>query len=128
LNFGVAYSLLRWTHLDHAALALSTSVVAIGEALFLFERLRHRLGGVEGRYVIHQLTRICAASVLMGIPVAAVNLMLESHLPSSRAGYLCELAICMPLGLGLFAASSWLLGIEELSYVVNSVLRLRGKF
>jgi putative peptidoglycan lipid II flippase len=128
LNFGVAYSLLTWTRMGHAALALSTSVVAIGEALFLFERLRHKLGGVEGRYVIHRLSRICAASVLMGIPVAAVNLILESHLPASRAGYLFELAVCMPLGLLLFAASSWLLGIEELSYVTSSLLRLRGKF
>jgi hypothetical protein len=102
--------------------------VAIGEALFLFEMLRHKLGGVEGRYVIHRLSRICAASVLMGVPVAAVSLMLESHLPASRAGYIFELGVCMPLGLLLFAASSWLLGIEELSYVTSSLLRLRGKF
>ena len=128
LNFGVAYSLLRWTRMGHAALALSTSVVAIGEALFLFEMLRRKLGGVEGRYVIHRLTRICGASALMGIPVAAVSLIVEAHLPSSRAGYLCELAICLPLGLALFAASSWLLGIEELSYVTGMFLRLRAKF
>lgn len=128
LNFGVAYSLLRWTSMGHAALALSTSVVAIGEALFLFEMLRRKLGGVEGRYVIHRLSRICAASVLMGIPVAAVSLLLASHLPASRAGYILELGVCLPLGLGLFAASSWLLGIEELSYVTGMFLRLRAKF
>src|SRR6185437_15266027 len=124
----VAYSLLRWTSMGHAALALSTSVVAIGEALFLFEMLRRKLGGVEGRYVIHRLSRICAASVLMGIPVAAVSLLLASHLPASRAAYILELGVCLPLGLGLFAASSWLLGIEELSYVTGMFLRLRAKF
>ena len=128
LNFGVAYSLLRWSHLGHAALALSTSVVAIGEALFLFERLRRKLGGIEGRYVVHRLVRICFASVLMAIPVALANYWLSDHLAASRVGYLCEIAICLPLGLITFAGSSRLLGIEELEYVISMFLQLRAKF
>lgn len=128
LNFGIVYSLLRWTHLRQAALALSTSFVAIGEALFLFERLRRKLGGIEGRYVIHRLTRICVASLLMAIPVALANYWLSHHLSASRISYLCEIAICLPLGLLAFAGSSRLLGVEEFAYVSGLFLRLRAKF
>ncbi|HSU30953.1 MAG TPA: murein biosynthesis integral membrane protein MurJ [Bryobacteraceae bacterium] len=127
-NFGIAFALLRWLHFGHAALALSTSAVAILEALFLFERLRRKLGGLEGRFIVQSLGRVCLATALMAVPVAGANYWFGSHTAMSRLGYLSEIAVCLPVGLIVFAGSARLLGVEELSYVTGLFLRARAKF
>jgi putative peptidoglycan lipid II flippase len=127
-NFGIAFALLEWLHFGHAALALSTSAVAILEALFLFERLRRKLDGIEGRFIAGSLVRVCLASALMALPVAGANYWFSLHTATSRLSYLSELAICLPIGLVMFAASARLLGVEELSYVTSMLLRSRAKF
>ncbi len=127
-NFGIAFALLEWLHFGHAALALSTSTVAILEALFLFEQLRRKLGGIEGRYVVDRLKRISAASLLMALPVALAYFWLHRYLPPSRLSYLCEISVCLPIGLLVFAGASRLLGVEEIGYVAGLFLRTRAKF
>ncbi len=119
VNFGVAWLLLFVFHLGHAALALSTSVVAIVASLVLFERLRRRLGGIEGRYLMHGFTRIAAGSVLMALPVWAASFQMARWLGVSRWADLANLAVSLPIGLLAFVIILRYLKIDEVRFALD---------
>lgn len=114
VNFCFALVLLKRFHMGYAALALSTSVVAIVSSLCLFEALRRKLGGIEGRYLLDRVARIAAVSLLMTLAIGSVNYLMRQHLSATRRGYLGELAICLPLGLLVLAIASRAFGIDEI--------------
>jgi putative peptidoglycan lipid II flippase len=119
VNFGVACVLLFVFHLGHAALALSTSVVAIVASLVLFERLRRRLGGIEGRYLMHGFTRIAAGSILMALPVWASSFQMTRWLGVSRWADLANLAVSLPVGLLAFVIILRYLKIDEVHFALD---------
>jgi putative peptidoglycan lipid II flippase len=120
VNFGAALALITWLHMGHSALALSTSVVAILACFCLFELLRRKLGGIEGRYLVHRMTRILLASLVMAVPVAVVNYEMGRWLPATRLGYLGILAVCLPLGLAIFVVAARVFGVDEISVALNA--------
>ncbi|MEN3010349.1 MAG: lipid II flippase MurJ, partial [Candidatus Bipolaricaulaceae bacterium] len=63
-------TLLNWLlvrPLAHKGLALATSVSAVLSCLILLKILRRKLGGLEGRVLVKNLTKIILASGIMGI-------------------------------------------------------------
>jgi putative peptidoglycan lipid II flippase len=114
VNFGVALVLLKRFHMGYAALAFSTSLVATVSSLCLFEALRRKLGGIEGRYLLDRMARITAASLLMTVAIASTNYLLRHYLSPTRRSYLGDLAICLPLGLLVFVVASRAFGVREI--------------
>jgi putative peptidoglycan lipid II flippase len=123
VNFVAAITLTGYLHMGYAALALSTSVVAIVASLCLFELLRRKLGGIEGRYLLHRFVRIAAASLIMAIPIAVLNEQMSHHWAANRWGYLGILAVCLPLGLAMFTFAAHIFGVNELGIAASSFLR-----
>lgn len=119
INFCMAVILLGYFHLGYAALALSTSLVAVVSSLCLFEVLRRKLGGIEGRYLIDRVARILCASLLMTAAVAAVHYLIGEHFSPTRRSYLGDLAICLPLGILILAFVSRVFGVHEVSIVLD---------
>jgi putative peptidoglycan lipid II flippase len=114
VNICVSVVLLKYFHLGYAALALSTSIVAIVSSLCLFEALRRKLGGIEGRYLLDRVARIIGASLLMTAAVASVHYLIGQYASATRRSYLGDLAICLPLGLIVLAIASRGLGVDEI--------------
>ncbi|MGC2661490.1 MAG: murein biosynthesis integral membrane protein MurJ [Bryobacteraceae bacterium] len=123
VNFVAAITLTSYFHMGYTALALSTSVVAIVACLCLFELLRRKLGGIEGRYLLHRFVRIGAASLMMAIPLVLVNQQISHRWAANRWGYIAVLAVCLPLGVGLFAVAARMLGVNELGLAAKSFVR-----
>jgi putative peptidoglycan lipid II flippase len=119
LNFGAALMLLDFFHLGHAALALTTSVVAVSACVLLFELLRRRLGGVEGRYLAHRLTRIMFGSLLMAAPLWLIDRGMIRWLGQTRLADLAELAVTLPVGLGTFALTMKIFKIDEARFALS---------
>ncbi len=129
VNFCMAFVLLHYFHLGYAALALSTSSVAIVSSLSLFESLRRKLGGIEGRYLASRVVRVTAASALMALAIVLANYFISQRMTATRASYFADLAICLPLGILVFVLASRLLGVREISIASDLLiapLRRRG--
>jgi putative peptidoglycan lipid II flippase len=120
-NFCMAFVLLNYFHLGYAALALSTSSVAIMSSLCLFESLRRKLGGIDGRYLADRVGRVTAASLVMALAITAANYIMNQWLNQTRESYLVVLAICLPLGIVVFVSASRLFKIHEISIVSDAL-------
>ena len=118
INFAVVSILVRQPGFGHAALAMSTSVVALFGFLVQFLVLRHRIGGIYGRKLLTSTMRILTASMVMGAVVAAsshlVMLWLGTPHGMSKIAYLTDLAVSIPLGAATFYGACRILRIDEL--------------
>ena len=125
VNFVLAQVLLSVFHLGMIGLAVSTSAVALVASLLLFYQLRLKLGGIEGRYLADRVSRILAASLAMAVVILVANHYMTIWAGRNRAGYLLNLAVSMPLGLGTFLMASWRLGNDDIRVALDA-LRCSG--
>ena len=131
INLGVAYSLVHSTTLGHAGLALSTSAVALFGFAVQFWLLRNRLGGIHGRDLAATTSKIVLASTAMGAAVWASSHLMASRFGVSQLGRLADLAVSLPLGLGVYYRVSRMLNVggldESIEAIMMPVLRRLGR-
>jgi len=140
----LAVALMR-TRLQYAAIAAATSVGTSLGLVVMFELLRRRLGGVDGRAIASSFARVAAASVALGAAALVVSRwsggwlgvpateFLASAPPIDAAGAgpaaaapISAVGVQVTLSLGAgglaYVAALRLLGAEELGSLV-SILR-----
>ncbi|MBV9768474.1 MAG: murein biosynthesis integral membrane protein MurJ [Bryobacterales bacterium] len=121
VNYLTASLAFRYTKLGHAGLALSTAAVAIFGAVALFALLRNRVGGIYGRNLFDSVWKIVAASAVMGAAVLLSNHSIEGWLGANRLSRLVDLALSIPLGLGVFYTACRVLGVSELELAARAL-------
>jgi putative peptidoglycan lipid II flippase len=97
----------------HGGLALANSLATTVELVGLLWLIRGRLGGLEEGHSLPTLYRSAAAAGLMGIALAA----LQWRLPDVNALWLGPLGIA--LGVGVYLAAAWVLGVDEVRAIVR---------
>jgi putative peptidoglycan lipid II flippase len=120
INYLTAFTMIRVAKLGPAGLATSTSVVALFGFLALFAILRNRIGGVHGRELAAGIAKVTLASLVMGGVVALSSHEMEKWVGISQLARLCDLAISLPLGLGVFYAMCRFLGVDELDIAIRA--------
>lgn len=114
VNFAVAVSTVGYLGWGHAGLALSTSSVATFSSIALFVIIRNRIGGIHGRALWRSFLRILLASVLMGLAVLASSFGIHRVMGVTKLAHLTDLAVSIPLGLGVLYVLCRALNIPEL--------------
>jgi putative peptidoglycan lipid II flippase len=122
VNYGVAFAMVRYGHLGHAGLALSTSAVALFAFLVLFAVLRKKIGGVHGRALASQFGKIAAASAAMAAVIALSTHGMSAWLGVSKLAHLADVAISIPLGLAVYYVACRALGIAEIDSVIRAFI------
>jgi putative peptidoglycan lipid II flippase len=119
INYGVASRMSA--RFGHIGLAMSTSAVATFGALALFLLLRKRIGGIYGRGLVSSIWRILLAAMVMGGAIAATSRLITTSAGTGRLGSFIDVAVSIPLGLGVFWLMSRLLRIPELDLAAQAI-------
>ncbi|MDX2149241.1 MAG: murein biosynthesis integral membrane protein MurJ [Bryobacteraceae bacterium] len=115
INVAVATAVVRIWNIGHEGLALSTSSVALFGFLVLFWILRNRAGGIYGRDLRASIAKVTLAAAAMGAVVWwSSRLVLGWFGETTRLSYLTDLAVSIPLGLGVFYCLARGLRVPEL--------------
>ena len=123
VNYVTALTMVRYLHIGHVGLALSTSVVAIfGFAAQLF-LIRGRLGGIEGRYLATSIAKIAVASALMAAAVWLSSSQIEHWLGTRTLARLVNVGVSISLGATVFGAFTKLLHVQEVDQVWTILAR-----
>jgi len=120
INYATASTMVRLAGLRQAGLALSTSVVALFGFVALFAILRKRIGGVHGRELAVGILKVALASGVMGAAVAVSSRAMEMWLGASQLARLADLAVSIPIGLGVFYMMCRVLGVSELDLAIRA--------
>lgn len=121
INFGVASTLIHTFKLGHAGLALSTSTVALFGFGALFLILGRRIGGIHGRALAASTSKMIAASVVMGGAAWCSTSAMHRWLGNGSWAHLADLAVSIPVGLGVFYATCRALRIAELELATRAL-------
>jgi putative peptidoglycan lipid II flippase len=122
INVIAASSMVKFAGLGHAGLALSTSLVALFSSIALFDVLRRRIGGIQGRRLSASFVKIAGASAIMGAVCALSSRFIGHWLGVSRMARVIDLAVSVPLGLIVFFAMAKWFRLPEMESAGRALL------
>jgi len=120
INYAAASTMVRYSGLGHAGLALATSAVALFGFVVLFLILRARIGGIHGRALAAQLGKVGAASLAMAAAVWLSSHFMAAHAGISQLARLADLAVSIPLGLAVFYGVCRALGVGDIDMALRA--------
>lgn len=125
-NTGVALLLLRFTPLEHGALALAWSLTVILNMLLYLRALRRHIGGFGGRRIVRSAALSLLAAALMGTLAYGASTFTAVWLDLS-GGLARTVQVAAGVGTGALAYTliAWLLRLDELGFVLAMVRRER---
>lgn len=121
INAVMAWVLVRYFNLGHSGLAFSTSCVALFSFIVLFLAMKARIGGVHGRRLRSVIVKVSVASLLMTSVVWVSSTFVTHMLGPNVAGRLIDLAVSIPLGLGVLYWAAQRMKIEELEMATRAL-------
>jgi len=129
-NYAVASFTVDYLGIGHRGLALSISVVAIGNFLMLFFFLRRKLRGIEAPSLITTFIKVLTSASVMGVVCWLISQRIESALGlSSMFARSINVAASIVSGILVFTISARLLNAKELNMLVDLLKRkLPSKF
>ena len=111
VNLAFNWMLVRVLGLGHVGLALSTSVVALGNCGILYIVLRRRVGPLGAGFA-RTLVRIATAAAIMGVVGVAIDHAVAGWLPTRASlRYGLELALVGPPCVATFLVGAHLMGV-----------------
>jgi putative peptidoglycan lipid II flippase len=108
----------------HRGLALSTSIVATINFLFLYALMRRHTRRLETRQMLIGLGKICMAGALLALVCWAANYWwLNAWAQLRFFAKLCALLVAILLGMTTFFGSAFLLRVTEVQDIVDLFAR-----
>ncbi len=101
--------------LDHAGLALATSIAATVNAVLLGSLMVMRVGSLDGRALMASLARSAAASIPMGLIVLALSIWLADPLAGALFERALALGATIATGVVTFGVAALVLGGPEVA-------------
>jgi putative peptidoglycan lipid II flippase len=118
----IVFSLALMGPLKHGGLALALSLASTLQLFMLIYLLQKRLGGIEGRAVIHSMARSLISSLIMSICIYFLTFKLfSSILEQNTFNLALEIMIIICAGLVIYGLSAYVLGSKELSSLTELV-------
>jgi putative peptidoglycan lipid II flippase len=117
VNIGLGIVLMG--PLGHGGLALANSLAVSAEVLVLLLILRRRLGGVEGKQTLQELSRVLVATAVMGAVIGGVLTLGQR----ADANAIWTAAAGGAVGVAVYVAVSRLLGVRELYSMLAALVR-----
>ncbi len=123
LGVNVVLSLALMYYLQHAGLALATSLASAVNVITLYVILRRRVGVFLQNDFFRSLVRIVSASLVMWGVIALVGLLFPWDLQAGFRQRATYLFLAITGGLGGFLAAAYLLKCEEIVHLAAMIKR-----
>ncbi|MEW5898907.1 MAG: polysaccharide biosynthesis C-terminal domain-containing protein [Bacillota bacterium] len=122
VGLNIVLNLILVRYLAHGGLALASSIAATANCLLLAYYLRRRLGHLDGRRILRSIVKFAAASLVMGMAVAAAHSYSASFFDAALLTHrLLQVGGLIALGGAVYLAAAALLRTEELARVIRRV-------
>lgn len=121
VNIVLAY-LLIYQHLGVLGLTLAFSIANILNFILLWLILRHRLGRLDGKNIMISTGKILVATFMLALVTQATKYLVEPLIGTETfIGITSQMIIASSVGLGAYLFIGWLLRLEELTSLADSL-------
>jgi putative peptidoglycan lipid II flippase len=124
VNVAVNWFFTFYLQLGHRGLALSTSLVAITNFIFLYSMMRHYTGRLETGALVQTIAKLLVAGVaLAGVCLLAHVIFFSSHAFAPDWQHLIAILVTVACGAATFFGAAYLLRVAEVHDLVELVRR-----
>lgn len=124
VNVALSLGLLRFTRLEHGALALALSLTSVANMVNYLVLLRRRIGRIDGGRLIRSVLLSGAAALLMGAAVHFTAAATAGWFDlGGSLGRLGHVLLAIGVGVGVYAGTARLLRMDELAFARQMVSR-----
>jgi putative peptidoglycan lipid II flippase len=124
VNFALNWFFTFYLKLGHRGLALSTSMVAITNFIFLYSMMRHYAGRLETGVMIQTVLKLmCAGLALAAVCWFASTFFFSAHAHAAGWKNLFAMLITVGIGAGTYFGAAYLLRVAEVHDVVGLMRR-----
>lgn len=117
----ILMSILLMGPMKHSGLALANATASGVNFIFLFYFLRKRLGGIDARRIFISFSRVCCASVIMGVSGWFILKGELWRFPGRSLEKGVYLSGTIMLCLAIYATVCFILKSDEMQYIYNTV-------
>jgi putative peptidoglycan lipid II flippase len=124
VNVAVNWFFTFYLRLGHRGLALSTSLVAITNFIFLYSMMRHYTGRLETGALVQTIAKLLIAGVaLAGVCLLARVVFFSNHAFAPDWQHLIAILVTVACGAATFFGAAYLLRVAEVHDLVELVRR-----
>ena len=111
----------------HGGLALATAIATLTSGLFMFRRLRKRIGPVLGNNILQDMGKSALATLTMAFLCLVLYIVLQPYIPASFLGKAAVTGGIVVVCAGLYFALAWFLKISAMDEAMKLVRGLKSK-
>jgi len=119
VNFALDWLLIKV--IGVAGVALSTSLVAVINAIILIIIFRKRAGNLDGKRILTSYLKIIVSTIIMGAVVFFLWKLLYKYFYSSTFMIIILLFILIVVGAGIYITLTYFLKMEEIKFVFKTL-------
>jgi putative peptidoglycan lipid II flippase len=129
VTINIVLNLILIRHMAHAGLALATSISTLTGLALTYLLIQIKIGGINGRKVFQEASKIFSAASLMGLVIWMINLKL-AYIWDKASELKQAVALFFIIGLGAFIyfMVSYLFQIKEVYFFGNLVQNRLKKY
>ena len=126
VGIDIVFNIILVRYMAHAGLALATSIGNTVATLILFYSLKKKIGSLGTLGYIKCGLKSGLASVAMGVAAYFTYNFLYGILGISKIYNLISLVVAISVGIAIYGALCYLLGIDEIKDLVGKVMKKIG--
>ncbi len=127
VNLALSLVLLRFTSLEHGALALALSLTAIVNMLNYLSLLRGKIGAIDGARILRSVALSGVASLIMGVVLAWTTTASATLFDLGGTwGRVVHVLLAVGIGAAIYLGAARLLRMDELSFLTRMVRTKRS--
>ncbi|MBT9172003.1 MAG: putative lipid II flippase MurJ [Syntrophomonadaceae bacterium] len=127
-GLNVVLNLILVRFMAHGGLALATSIAGTVTCILLAYALRRRLGSLDGWRLLRSVSKFAAASLLMGLTVAAAYRISANFISTdSLTQQILQVGGLVMLGGAVYFSAAALLRTEELGWLIRRMREMLGR-
>lgn len=119
----IIFNLILVRKMEHAGLALATSISATATTILLFLSLRKKIGPIGLGQYLNAFLKTTLASLIMGFVVYVIYYKIGSFLPEGKIIQMAILLLSVLGGMVTYFCMCILLKVEELQLVISKIFR-----
>lgn len=124
LNFFLNLGFIRFTHLDHAGLALAFSIDGTVNMLLLLYILNRKIGGYDIKALAVTISKGLLAALAMGVVVYFTSRGISNIIDvNSLHNLFIQVMVSVAVGGSVYGMAAYLMKMEEVGFVFDLVKR-----
>lgn len=128
VGLNIILNMIFISFFDHGGLALATAIASLVTGMFMFMRLRKKIGPLLGSVILGDMAKSLLATAVMALLCLTLYTKMQPYIPASFMGRATSTGGIVLICAGAYFALAWVLKISAMDEALKLAQGLKDKF